>query len=66
MKSTTVIKPQTATICYGKVRSNPDINHGVRIYYDLGCIRIGDKNYVNLEEDIHIASVVRMRSKTVV
>ena len=32
-------------------------NHGVRIYYDLGCIRIGDKNYVNLEEDIHIASV---------
>ena len=41
-------------------------NHGVRIYYDLGCIRIGDKNYVNLEEDIHIASVVRMKSTTVI
>ena len=40
--------------------------HGVRIYYDLGCIRIGDKNYVNLEEDIHIASVVRMKSTTVI
>ena len=41
-------------------------NHGVRIYYHLGCTRIGDNNYVNLEEDIHIASVVRMKSTTVI
>ena len=40
--------------------------HGVRIYFDLGCIRIGDKNYVNLEEDIHIASVIRIKSTTVI
>lgn len=33
----------------------------VRIYFDLKCIRINGKHYVNLEEDIHIASTVRMK-----
>lgn len=33
----------------------------VRIYMDLKCIRINGKHYVNLEEDIHIASTVRMK-----
>lgn len=33
--------------------------NGVRLYYDLGCLRIG-KSYVPLVEDIHIASIVRM------
>ncbi len=42
--------------------------NGVRIYFDLGCLRIGNKNktYVNLEEDIHIASVVRLKNTTVI
>ena len=40
--------------------------NGVRIYFDLDCIRIGDKNYVNLEEDIHIATVIRIKSTTVI
>ena len=33
----------------------------VRIYFDLKCLRINGKHYVNLEEDIHIASTVRMK-----
>ena len=33
----------------------------VRIYMDLKCIRINEKHYVNLEEDIHIASTVIMK-----
>ena len=28
---------------------------------DQKCIRIDDKHYVNLEEDIHIATTVRMK-----
>ena len=35
--------------------------HGVRIYYDLGCMRIENKRYVNLEEDIHVSSVARIK-----
>ena len=35
--------------------------HNVRIYFDLKCLRINGKHYVNLEEDIHIASTVRMK-----
>lgn len=30
------------------------VEHRVRLYFDLGCLRIG-KSYVPLEEDIHIA-----------
>ena len=36
--------------------------NNVRIYFDLKCLRINGKNYVNLEEDIHIASTVRMKN----
>ena len=35
--------------------------NNVRIYFDLKCLRINGKQYVNLEEDIHIASTVRMK-----
>ena len=35
--------------------------NNVRIYFDLKCLRINGKHYVNLEEDIHIASTVRMK-----
>ena len=35
--------------------------HNVRIYFDLKCLRINGKHYVNLEADIHIASTVRMK-----
>ena len=33
----------------------------VRIYFDLKCLRINGKHYVNLEEDFHITSTVRMK-----
>ena len=35
--------------------------NNVRIYMDLNCIRIEGKHYVNLEEDIHIETTVRMK-----
>ena len=34
--------------------------NNVRIYFDLKCLRINGKHYVNLE-DIHIASTLRMK-----
>ena len=37
------------------------LKQNVRIYFDLKCLRINGKHYVNLEEDIHIASTVRMK-----
>ena len=36
----------------------------VRLYFDLGCLRVG-KTYVPLEEDIHIASIVRLASTAI-
>ena len=36
---------------------------GVRVYHDLGCIRV-HSTYVPLVEDIHIASVARLKHKT--
>ena len=39
--------------------------HNVRIYVDLKCLRINGKHYVKIEEDIHIASTVRMKKKHV-
>lgn len=39
------------------------ISNGVRIYFDLGCLRIG-KTYAPLEEDIHVASIARLTRKT--
>ena len=35
--------------------------NNARIYFDLKCLRINGKHYVNLEEDIHIASTVRIK-----
>ena len=35
----------------------------VRMYYDLGCLRVG-KSYIKMEEDIHISSLIRLKSKT--
>lgn len=37
----------------------------VRIYFDLGCLRIG-KTYVKLQEDIHISSLVRINKKLMI
>ena len=38
---------------------------GVCKYYDLGCIQIGN-SYVNMEEDIHISSLARLATKTLI
>lgn len=38
-------------------------NHGVRLYFDLGVLRIDDV-YIPLEQDSHIASVVRLEKET--
>ena len=40
------------------------VQNRVRLYFDLGFLRIGETK-VPLEEDIHIASLVRVRSTTV-
>ncbi|CAC5412399.1 unnamed protein product [Mytilus coruscus] len=51
--------------CYtcGKVghvsRKDWLVQNGVRLYFDLGCLRI-QKKYVPLEEDIHVASILRL------
>ena len=37
-------------------------NNGVRLYYDLGCLRI-NKHFVSLEEDLHIASLARLTQR---
>lgn len=37
-------------------------HNDVRVYFDLKCMRIHGKTYVRLEEDIHVASTVRMKS----
>ena len=39
--------------------------NNVRIYFDLKSLRINGKTYVNLEEDIHVASTVRMKNTCV-
>ena len=39
-------------------------NNNVRLYFDLKCLRINGKHCVNLEEDINIASTVRMKKHT--
>ena len=35
--------------------------NNARIYFDLKCLRINGKHYLSLEEDIHIASTIRMK-----
>ena len=37
--------------------------NGVRLYFDLGCIRL-HQTYIPLQEDIHVTSIVLLRSKT--
>ena len=37
----------------------------VRLYFDLKLLRINGKTYVNLEQDIHIASTVRLQHTTI-
>jgi len=39
------------------------IQNGVRLYFDLSCLRVQNK-YIPLQEDIHIASVLRLSNKT--
>ena len=34
--------------------------NGVRIYYDLGCIRV-NMTYIPMQEDIHISSIVQAK-----
>ena len=34
-------------------------SNNVRIYFDLKSLRINGKTYINLEEDIHVASTVK-------
>ena len=41
-------------------------NDNVRLYFGLECLRINDKHYVNLEEDIHIESTVRMKKTSLI
>ena len=38
---------------------NRNIILGVRMYFDLGALRIGEE-YVALEEGIHISSTIRL------
>ena len=40
------------------------VQNGVRLYFDLGILKFGDTS-VPLGDDIHIASLVRLGSKTV-
>lgn len=39
-------------------------DNGVRLYFDLGSLRIGDC-YVPLEEDVHISSVARLQGTSI-
>lgn len=38
-------------------------NNGVRMYFDLGCIRV-NQTYIPLQEDMRISSVIRVHKKT--
>jgi hypothetical protein len=40
------------------------VQNGIRLYYDLGCLRIGQM-YVPIEEDMHITSIVRFKIATI-
>ncbi|CAC5416202.1 unnamed protein product [Mytilus coruscus] len=51
-----VVKDMNRNVILGK---DWLVQNGVRLYFDLGCLRI-QKNYVSLEEDIHVASIVRL------
>lgn len=38
------------------------MQNGVRMYFDLGALKIG-KEYVALEDDVHISSIIRLAKK---
>ena len=38
---------------------------GVRVYHDLGCVRV-DQTYIPLVDDVHIASVARLKNKVTI
>ena len=38
---------------------------GFGMYYDLGCIRFG-KSYIKLENDLHISSITRITTETII
>ena len=40
------------------------VQNGIRLYFDLGFLKIGD-TFAPLEEDIHISCLVRTRSKVI-
>lgn len=40
-------------------------NSHVRLYFDLGLMRIDGKSYAELKEDVHISSIVRVAKKLV-
>ena len=58
MKRTCLIKPQTAMICYGKVRENPDISAGQ--YYEISQI---DRGFVVNQPGLQIINTVATLSK---
>ena len=37
----------------------------VCMHYDLGCIRVG-KSYIKLEEHLHISSIARLTTETII
>ena len=40
-------------------------SRGVRVYHDLGCVRV-DQTYIPLVDDVHIASVARLKNKVTI
>jgi hypothetical protein len=41
------------------------VQNGVRLYYELGCLRVGNM-YTNLEEDTHISSILRLSKEMII
>jgi len=56
-----IVKGMNRNLILGRDRLK---QNGVRLYFDLGCMRVG-KAYVSLEEDIHISSIVRIAKNTI-
>ena len=58
MKKTCLIKPQTAMICYGKVRENPDLPAGQS--YEITQI---DKDFLVNQPGLQIINTVSTLAK---
>lgn len=39
--------------------------NGVRLYFDLGLLRVGN-TYIKLEEDAHVSTILRLNQKTLI